>query len=77
MRTKEDAHDYRYFPDPDLPPLQIPENMNTEIAKLMPQLPQELLKVYTSKYGVSENHAKIILSDRDTAVSRSDKMILA
>ena len=67
MRTKEDAHDYRYFPDPDLPPLQIPENMNTEIAKLMPQLPQELLKVYTSKYGVSENHAKIILSDRDTA----------
>ncbi len=57
MRTKEAAHDYRYFPEPDLNPINLEDDFIDEMKSKMPSLPNELFKKYTSKLGLSEYDA--------------------
>jgi len=64
MRTKEDAHDYRYFPDPDLLPLAIAEEEIERIRKEMPELPAERSARFTSKLGVTAANAAVLTADR-------------
>lgn len=63
MRSKEDAMDYRYFPDPDLPPLVISNEMIEEIKKEMPELPDSKKERYITDFGVNEYDATILTSD--------------
>lgn len=63
MRSKEDAMDYRYFPDPDLPPLVISNEMIEEIKKEMPELPDAKKERYITDFGVNEYDATILTSD--------------
>jgi aspartyl-tRNA(Asn)/glutamyl-tRNA(Gln) amidotransferase subunit B len=62
MRTKEGAKDYRYFPEPDLPPFIIKEEDISVIKKSIPELPQEKIKRFISEYGLSEYEAKILVT---------------
>lgn len=60
MRSKEEAHDYRYFPDPDLPPLTIERKWVEEIKNTMPELPEEAKTRLMNEYGLSSYDAEII-----------------
>ena len=63
MRSKEDAHDYRYFPDPDLLPLEITNDFIEQIKSEMPELPDEKKKRFIEKYKLSSYEATILVSD--------------
>ncbi len=65
MRSKEDAHDYRYFPDPDLLPLELNDNYIDEIRKNIPELPDEKKKRFIEKFKLSSYEANILVSDID------------
>jgi len=66
MRTKEEAKDYRYFPDPDLPPFIISKEKISEIKKTLPELPREKMLRFIKDYALSEYDAKIlVLSKKD------------
>lgn len=65
LRSKEDADDYRYFPEPDLPPFIITEKNLEDITANMPDLPASLIEKYTNKYSLSEYDAEIICSDKN------------
>jgi len=67
MRSKEDAHDYRYFPDPDLLPLELDENFINDIKKNIPELPDEKKKRFIEKFKLSPYEANILVSDIDTS----------
>ncbi len=67
MRKKEDANDYRYFPDPDLAPIVMPESRLNELKASIPTLPDERKKVYVEKYGLTAYDAELITSDMTTA----------
>ncbi|MBK9218983.1 MAG: Asp-tRNA(Asn)/Glu-tRNA(Gln) amidotransferase subunit GatB [Uliginosibacterium sp.] len=67
MRTKEDAHDYRYFPDPDLLPLEISDAWKAEVAASMPELPVQLAARFEGEYGLSAYDASTLTASRDTA----------
>ena len=58
MRTKEDAHDYRYFPDPDLLPLVISDDWKAQVKATMPELPAALQARFTEQYGLSQYDAE-------------------
>lgn len=58
MRTKEDAQDYRYFPEPDILTVRIPEEAIDEARKALPELPLEKLRRYTGELGISEQNAR-------------------
>ena len=58
MRSKEDAHDYRYFPDPDLLPLELTEDFISKIKKEIPELPDEKKKRFVDKLAVDQNGQK-------------------
>jgi aspartyl-tRNA(Asn)/glutamyl-tRNA(Gln) amidotransferase subunit B len=60
MRSKEDAHDYRYFPDPDLLPLEVPEPWLAEIQALLPELPQAKRERFVSAYGLGPYDAAVL-----------------
>ncbi|PIT41770.1 aspartyl/glutamyl-tRNA amidotransferase subunit B [Snodgrassella alvi] len=63
MRSKEDAHDYRYFPDPDLLPVVITDTM-LEMAKAsMPELPKEMAARFIEQYGISDYDARLLTSN--------------
>ncbi len=66
MRGKEDAHDYRYFPEPDLMPLEISAEWIERVKKTMPELPQQKLERYQS-LGLSDYDAGIIVAQMDIA----------
>jgi len=68
MRSKELAHDYRYFPEPDLQPLTVSEAAKEAIRKEMPPLPRELRAKYTQKLGLSDYDAGILTDDNATAL---------
>jgi len=68
MRSKELAHDYRYFPEPDLQPITVTEATKESIRKSMPPLPRELREKYTGKLGLSEYDAGILTDDKATAL---------
>ncbi|HVY08332.1 MAG TPA: Asp-tRNA(Asn)/Glu-tRNA(Gln) amidotransferase subunit GatB [Burkholderiales bacterium] len=67
MRTKEDAHDYRYFPDPDLLPLEISEQWKQEVASGLPELPEQMRARFASEYEVTEYDAKLLTQSLETA----------
>src|SRR6184192_2676784 len=60
MRSKEQAHDYRYFPEPDLLPLVVDEKWRAEIRKLLPELPEARRKRMVSDYGITEYDAQVL-----------------
>ncbi|MGE5113804.1 MAG: Asp-tRNA(Asn)/Glu-tRNA(Gln) amidotransferase subunit GatB, partial [Acidobacteriaceae bacterium] len=60
MRSKERAHDYRYFPEPDLLPLIVDARWQTEIAAKMPELPEELRARLVQQYGITEDDAQTL-----------------
>ena len=67
MRTKEAANDYRYFPEPDLPPITVSSDQIAAIAKDMPALPQALFERYTKSYGLSDYDAYNITDQKGLA----------
>ncbi len=67
MRTKEDAADYRYFPDPDLPPLVIGEAWIAEVRAAMPELPRALRARLATEHGLSEYDASILTQSKAMA----------
>jgi aspartyl-tRNA(Asn)/glutamyl-tRNA(Gln) amidotransferase subunit B len=67
LRSKENAHDYRYLPDPDLPPVVISDDLLTEIKEDMPVLPWEMKHEFTTKFGLTEYDANLLCDDRGTA----------
>ena len=67
MRSKEDAHDYRYFPDPDLLPLEFTDEFINELKKNIPELPDEKKKRFIEKFKLSSYEANILVSDIDTS----------
>ena len=87
MRSKEEAHDYRYFPDPDLLPLHITNEEINVIKKQIPELPDERKNRYISNYGLSSYDASVLTADRaisdyfdavinsDTQLKESAKLI--
>ena len=68
MRGKEEAHDYRYFPDPDLVPLRVEEKWVEEIRKSLPELPDEKKERFVRQYQVPEYDAEILTSTRAMGV---------
>ncbi|MDD5155313.1 MAG: Asp-tRNA(Asn)/Glu-tRNA(Gln) amidotransferase subunit GatB [Candidatus Omnitrophica bacterium] len=67
MRTKEEAKDYRYFPDPDLPPFIIKQEKINEIKKSIPELPKEKCQRFMREYGLTEYEAGILVSNKNKA----------
>ncbi len=67
QRGKEEAHDYRYFPEPDLVPVVMDETWLAQIRQTVPELPVERQKRFETQYGLSAKDAETILSDRATA----------
>ena len=67
MRSKEDAHDYRYFPDPDLLPLKLNQNWIDNLKKDLPELPDEKKARFVEQYKISDYDAEVLTSDRLTS----------
>ena len=67
MRSKEDAHDYRYFPDPDLLPLEVSNEFINKLKSEIPELPDDKKKRFIKDFKVSSYEANILVSDIDTA----------
>jgi aspartyl-tRNA(Asn)/glutamyl-tRNA(Gln) amidotransferase subunit B len=67
MRGKEEAHDYRYFPDPDLVPIKVSEELIERLTKKLPELPTARLNRFQTEYGLPEYDAEVLTSDKDLA----------
>ena len=67
MRSKEDAHDYRYFPDPDLLPLEVSERWIGEVRAAMPELPQMKRGRFVAQYGLTPHEAATLTGSREMA----------
>ncbi|MDQ6951850.1 MAG: Asp-tRNA(Asn)/Glu-tRNA(Gln) amidotransferase subunit GatB [Mariprofundales bacterium] len=67
MRSKEEAHDYRYFPEPDLPPLQVSEQEVASIRAAMPERPSQLRQRFENEYGLSAYDADVLSQTRELA----------
>ena len=67
MRSKEDAHDYRYFPDPDLLPLELDEDFLAECRKSLPELPDAKRRRYETELGLSSYNAAVLTAEAETA----------
>ncbi|GAB4453139.1 MAG: Asp-tRNA(Asn)/Glu-tRNA(Gln) amidotransferase subunit GatB [Bacteroidia bacterium] len=68
LRSKEAANDYRYFPEPDLPPVIITQKDIQKVNEKLPALPDELFEKYTKEYQLSEYDAAVITDDKDLAL---------
>ena len=67
MRSKEQAHDYRYFPEPDLLPLVVDEKWKAEIARSLPELPEARRERMVKDYGITEYDAQVLTSPKSLA----------
>lgn len=67
MRDKENSHDYRYFPDPDLLPLIIEDELINEVKSELPELPDQKIARYMKNYGLSEYDSAVISADKEVA----------
>jgi aspartyl-tRNA(Asn)/glutamyl-tRNA(Gln) amidotransferase subunit B len=67
MRSKEEAHDYRYFPDPDLLPLELSPSLVAELEQGLPELPDEKKTRFTRDFALSEYDANVLVAERDMA----------
>ena len=65
MRSKEQANDYRYFPDPDLPPVLISDEWLAEVKSAMPVLPREIAQNLIGELGISQSEAAVLADDKD------------
>ncbi|MEG1887480.1 MAG: Asp-tRNA(Asn)/Glu-tRNA(Gln) amidotransferase GatCAB subunit B, partial [Oscillospiraceae bacterium] len=64
LRSKEEAHDYRYFPEPDIPPVILLDEDIATIKLQMPEMPNDRILRYTSEYGLPQNDAKLLVADK-------------
>lgn len=64
MRSKEDAQDYRYFPDPDIPPIIFTEEELENIRNSIPEMPEQRVERYINAYGIAKNEADTIINNR-------------
>src|SRR5690606_13119226 len=67
MRSKEDAQDYRYFPDPDLPPLVIAQEWIDRVRESMPELPAAMRERFVRDYGIPEYDASVMTQSKAMA----------
>ncbi|MCL2071011.1 MAG: Asp-tRNA(Asn)/Glu-tRNA(Gln) amidotransferase subunit GatB [Oscillospiraceae bacterium] len=67
MRTKEDAHDYRYFPDPDIPPVILTDEELERFRAALPELPEARYRRYADEFGLPPKDAAIILNDKNVS----------
>jgi len=67
MRGKEEAHDYRYFPEPDLLPLMVDDHWIDDVRKSLPELPMEKLDRFMTEHGLPRYDAEILVSDKELA----------
>ena len=67
MRSKEDAHDYRYFPDPDLLPVALEDSFIDDMKSALPELPDERKTRFVDDYGLSPYDAGVLVAERETA----------
>ncbi len=67
MRSKEEAHDYRYFPEPDLPPLQVDEKWIEEVRRRLPELPAARRRRFAQKWGLKDQSARVLTASRPLA----------
>src|SRR6478735_3351 len=67
LRNKEEANDYRYFPDPDLAPFIVTEEMVEEIRKAVPEMPEQRAKRYMEDYQLPEYDARVLCDEKETA----------
>ncbi|MDO4742974.1 MAG: Asp-tRNA(Asn)/Glu-tRNA(Gln) amidotransferase subunit GatB [bacterium] len=65
LRSKEEAHDYRYFPEPDIPPVFLTDEVIADIKSEMPEMPNDRKTRYVEQYGLSEVDAALLVSDKD------------
>ena len=85
MRSKEEAHDYRYFPDPDLPPMVLTDSFIEEIRTTLPELPTAKKERFKKEFSLSDEDAALLTSSRETAdffeqtsnLSQADSKIIA
>ena len=81
MRTKEDAHDYRYFPDPDLLPLRLEQSLIDNLKKDLPELPDEKKERFIKEHNLSAYEANILVSEKEVSdyyeevIKNSDKKL--
>ena len=68
LRSKEEAHDYRYFPEPDLQPTLVKQDYINDVKETLPLLPNDLYKKYTQEFGLSEYDANIIVESKPFAL---------
>ncbi len=68
MRSKEMAHDYRYFPDPDLLPVELTEEFVAQIAKNLPELPDDKKARFEKEYGLTAYDADVLVSEKENAL---------
>ena len=68
MRSKEEAHDYRYFPDPDLLPLEFSQALVDELKAELPELPDQKKTRFVADFGLSAYDASVLVAERDSAV---------
>jgi aspartyl-tRNA(Asn)/glutamyl-tRNA(Gln) amidotransferase subunit B len=74
QRSKEEAHDYRYFPEPDLPPLEVSDAWRTKVEKSLPELPEARCERLIAQYGLKRYDAEVIVEEK-TAVEYFEKAI--
>ncbi len=67
LRSKEEANDYRYFPDPDLPPLVVEGRVMAEVLRMLPELPVPRFQRYTQELGLAADDAKTLVGERALA----------
>ena len=67
MRSKEQAHDYRYFPEPDLPPVEVDEAALAEARTALPELPEDRFARYVEQLGLPAQDAAVLVSEREIA----------
>ncbi len=83
MRSKEDAHDYRYFPDPDLLPLKIDKDLIDDIRKKLPELPDQKKDRFIKEYALTPYEANVLVSEKEISdfyedvAKSSDKKLAA
>ena len=65
MRSKEDAHDYRYFPDPDLLPLKLDQKLIDDLKKSLPELPDKKKERFIKDYGLNSYEANVLVSEKE------------
>jgi aspartyl-tRNA(Asn)/glutamyl-tRNA(Gln) amidotransferase subunit B len=67
MRSKEEAHDYRYFPDPDLLPLELSDSWLEQVRAGLPELPEAMHQRFTREYGLTAYDASVLTAEREVA----------